>query len=326
MRRLSVLLVATILPVALGGSPAQAQGGADLRLSLSASQPSVIADQPVTFTIHVTNAGPDPADRTHVFDRIPADVLLSAWSEGGTYQPDKGRVAWKEGTVAPSQTVTESVTVTPIHPQDPLTDEARTRTSSDDPTTPNTEAADTQVEPEPGVEYVSVSDSGLTPSFHNVPLGSTVQWDCFGPSVHEITDAHGLGLFDTGSMTPISYARFTFDLSGEFRTQDLPEFPANAGKLVVPVQASPSSGALDTSYTVTWALSAPPAGLVEDVQIKPPGGVWTRWHSDQSTILQDAFVADAGAGTYAFRSRLRSIDTDARSRFGPPVKIDVAAS
>jgi hypothetical protein len=127
-------------------------------------------------------------------------------------------------------------------------------------------------------------------------------------------------------MTPISYARFAFDVSGEFRTQDLPEFPANAGKLVVPVQASPSSGALDTTYTVTWALSTPPAGLVEDVQIKRPAGVWTRWHSDQSATLQDDFVADAGAGTYAFRSRLRSVETGAHSRFGPPVTIDVAPS
>jgi uncharacterized repeat protein (TIGR01451 family) len=326
MGRLSILLLATILPLALGGSPAQAQGGADLQLSLSASQPTVIADQSITFTIQVNNAGPDPADRTHVFDRIPPDVLVSAWSAGGTYQPDKARVAWKEGTVAPSDTVTEYVTVTPIHPKDPLTDEARARTSSADPTIPNTESVDTQVEPEPGVEYVSVSDTGLTPSFHNLPLGNTMQWDCYGPSAHEITDAHGLGLFDTGLMTPISYERFTFALSGEFRTQDLPEFPANAGKLVVPVQVSPPSGALDTSYTVTWALSAPPAGLVEDVQIKRPGGVWMRWHSDQATMLEDAFVPDAGSGIYAFRSRLRNVDTDAHSRFGPPVAIDVAAS
>lgn len=324
MRRILIVLTMTVLPLVSAAPGALAQGGADLQLSLSASQPSVVADQPVTFTIELTNAGPDPAERTHVFDRIPPDVALTAVSDGGVYQPAKARVAWKEGTLAPSSTVTESVTLTPIHPQDPLTDEARARTSSTDPTTPNTMAADVRVDPEPGVAYVSVRDDAITPPFHDVQLGNTIQWDGFGPSIHEITDAHGLGLFDTGPMSPITYARFTFDVSGEFRTQDLPEFPSNAGKIVVPVQVSPSSGGLDTTYTVTWALSVPAAGLVQDVQIKRPGGAWTRWHSDQATTLGDAFVPDAGTGIYAFRSRLRDVDTEAHSRFGPPVTIDVA--
>src|SRR5438477_858678 len=219
MRRLPILLLMTVLPLIWAAAPARAQGVADLQLSLSPSQPSVVADQPVTFTIQLTNAGPDPASRTHMIDRIPLGVIVSAWSEGGVYRPDRREITWKVGTLAASGTVTEFVTLTPIHPQNPLADEAHAGTSSTDPTTPDAAVASTVVDPEPGVEYVSVRDSGLTPTFHNVPLGNTIQWDGYGPSIHEITDAHGLGLFDTGPMSPISYARFTFDVSGEIRTQ-----------------------------------------------------------------------------------------------------------
>jgi uncharacterized repeat protein (TIGR01451 family) len=324
MRRLCIVTAAVSLLLALAPVEAQAQGNADLQISLSASTPSLIANGSVTFTIGVTNVGPDPAEQVHVFDRVPADVIVEALSEGGTYQPTKNRVAWQEGTMAAQSSLSEWVTLTAIHPANPLIDEARARTSSADPSTPNTATADTRVDPEPGVEYVSVRDTGLTPPFHDVPLGGTVQWDNFGPSQHEITDAHGLGLFDTGLMTAVSYARYTFDVSGEIRTQDLPAFPLNAGKLVVPVEVSPTSGSIGTTYTVRWALSAPPSGLVEDVQIKRPGGVWTRWHSDQTTMLEAGFVPDAGAGTYAFRSRLRDPATDAHSRFGPPISIDVS--
>jgi uncharacterized repeat protein (TIGR01451 family) len=321
MKAALVLMLSAAAFTLFGAVPALAQGTADLSVSISAPG-SVTADQPLTFTLKVKNAGPDPAKHTHVFDPLPPDVILDAMSEGGAFDPATDRVIWREGTLAPSASLSEWATVTPIHPGT-VTDEARTTTSSIDPTTPDRASSQVTVQAEPGVEYISVRDTGVVPSFRDVPLGGVLQWDFFGPSVHQITDSQGLGFLDTGAIEPLNYSRFTFDVSGEIRTKDLDTFPANTGKIVIPVQVAPASGTVSSAFTVTWALSAPPAGLVEDVQIKRPGVAWTGWRRGQSTLLADIFQPDAGPGTYAFRSRLRNSVTGAFSRFGPPVTIEV---
>ncbi len=321
MKAALVLVLSAAAFTLFGAVPALAQGTADLSVSISAPG-SVTADQPLTFTLRVTNAGPDPAKHTHIFDPLPPDVILDAVSEGGAFDPVTDRVIWKEGTLAPSASLSEWATVTPIHPGT-VTDEARTTTSSIDPTTPDRASSHVTVQAEPGVEYISVRDTGVVPSFRDVPLGGVLQWDFFGPSVHQITDSQGLGFLDTGAIDPLNYSRFTFDVSGEIRTKDLDTFPANTGKIVIPVQVAPASGTVSSAFTVTWALSPPPAGLVEDVQIKRPGVAWTAWRRGQSTLLADTFQPDAGPGTYAFRSRLRNSSTGDFSRFGPPVTIAV---
>ncbi|MDP9295476.1 MAG: DUF11 domain-containing protein [Actinomycetota bacterium] len=321
MKAARVLVLSAIVFALSGAAPALAQGGADLSLSISAPG-SATADEPLTFTLRVTNAGPDAAKHTHVFDRLPPDVILTSTSVGGVFDPANDRIVWKEGTLAPSATVSEWVRVTPIHPGT-VTDEARVTTSSTDPTIPNRDSSDVTVQAQPGVEYIAVRDTGVVPSFRDVPLGGVLQWDFFGPSAHEITDAAGLGFLDTGAIAPVNYSRFTFDVSGEIRTKDLDTFPANTGKIVIPVQVAPVSGTVSSAFTVTWALSAPAAGLVEDVQIKRPGVDWTPWRRGESTLLEDTFQPDAGPGTYAFRSRLRNSSTGVFSRFGPPVTIAV---
>jgi uncharacterized repeat protein (TIGR01451 family) len=319
--RVALVVVLSMGVLATTASPALAIGEADVSISISAPA-SVTANSPVTFTLKATNAGPDAARHVHVYDNLPPDVILSATSEGGTFDAEKNRVVWAEGTLPASSSVSEWVTLTPIHPGT-VKDFARVTTSTSDPTTPEKASSEVTVGPEPGVKYVSVRDTGIAPSFRGVPLGDVVQWDFFGPSVHEISDAHGLGLLDSGPIAPVNYFRFSLDVSGEIRTQDLPAFPANTGKIVVPVQVSPASGSVHSSFTVTWALSAPPGGIVEDVQIKRPGESWSRWRHGESTLIEDTFRPDAGPGTYAFRSRLRDSTGDAESRFGPPVAIDV---
>jgi hypothetical protein len=102
-------------------------------------------------------------------------------------------------------------------------------------------------------------------------------------------------------------------------------YPDNAGKLVVPVQVSPTSGTQTDTYTITWATAPLPAGFVEDVQIKRPTDTkWQQWRHGTS-LLSDSFVPDAGLGNYAFRDRIRRSSNRNHSRFGPPVTIDVAS-
>jgi hypothetical protein len=233
-------------------------------------------------------------------------------------------VRWNLGAVGAGVTKTQTLSIQPIHPEFPLTNSASVTTTSPDPGSPNTVATDTEVDPQPGTHYVSVSDSGSTPFYRGLSLGDTIQWDFLGPSDHEITDSHGLGYLDTGLHAPVSYWRFTFDLSAELRTMDLGAFPSNLGKITVPPQVTPSAGTTADSFLVVWALQQPPPNIVEDVQIKRPGGTWVHWRHRQSLLTQDQFVPDAGPGIYAFRTRIRNVSNHAVSRFGPPVTIAVS--
>ncbi len=304
--------------------PFVVESSADLWLEVEESSDPVVAGSTLTYTVFVNNAGPLPASDTNVVDVLPSEVMFKSASDGGSYDPNTRRVTWHVGTVGADASVTIQLTVLPIHPEFPMTNVVSATTSSTDPGSPNDVEIDTTVDPEPGVRYVSVRDGGLTPSFRKVGLGETVQWDFFGPSTHEITDAHGLGLLDSGLRTPIDTYRFTFGQSAEIRTKDLAAFPLNNGKIVIPVQVDPPTGSETTSFLVRWALNEPPSGMVEDVQIKRPGGRWAHWHRGETTTLQVLFTPDAGPGVYSFRSRLRNPGDDARSRFGPPVSITVA--
>ena len=335
VKRLSVAATLTSVVVALCvQGTAHAAGTADLSVSLTPSSSPVTATTPLTYTISVTNKGPDVAEHTRVTDVPPTDVMILSVSGKGAYDAGTNTASWYVGPMDPGRTVTRYITIRPIHPKsDGITDTADASTSSLDQTMPNTVQDVTNVDPEPGVHYVAVrGDTGFTPSFHNVALGETVQWDVYGAATdapHDITDSHGLGLFDSGPIVPVNYFRYTFTLSGEVRTMDDPvNYPDNHGKLVVPVQVSPTSGTQTDSYTITWATAPLPTGFVEDVQIKRHAELadsrWQQWRHGTS-LLSDNFVPDAGPGTYAFRDRIRRSSNRNHSRFGPPVTIDVVS-
>jgi uncharacterized repeat protein (TIGR01451 family) len=326
MKRAVPVLVVGVLAVLLAPSPAFAcVCSADLTISATASSEPVTADAELTYTITVTNNGPDPADHTTIIDTLPPDVMFVSASGKGELNTavSPPQIRWYPATLENGESVVRSLVIRPIHP-DTITNSVTVTTSSTDPTVPDTAQTATTVVPEPGVQYISVRDDGLVPSFHEVPLGGTLQWDFFGPGVHEIMDAHGLGLIDTGPVQPVTYVRHTFNLSAEIRTMDV-GYPANNGKLVVPVEVSPSSGTTATTFTVQWALAPLPSRFVEDVQIKRPTA--TRWQPFRhaTSTLSAAFTPDAGAGTYAFRDRVRNQANDTHSRFGPPVEIQVSA-
>jgi uncharacterized repeat protein (TIGR01451 family) len=322
-----VLLV--LLPPATASA---APGTADLSVSVAPSAEPTTATADLTYTITVTNNGPDPAASTNVYDTLPPKVMLISIGGAGQYDPALNQVTWHLGILDAGRVKTRTVVIRPIHP-DQITNSVTVTTTSTDLTTPNTATTISNVVAEPGVEYVWVRDTGLQPRFHNVPLGGTIQWDFYGPGVHQITDSHGLELFDSGAVTPVNYFRYTFDLSAEVRTMDIgwldqPPDLQYTGKIVVPVDVSPSSGDLSTQFAITWALSALPPHFAEDVQIKRPGPapVWEKYHHDRgtTTVLGDTFTPDAGPGTYYFRDRVRNTRKKTHSRFGPPVPIVVS--
>jgi hypothetical protein len=87
------------------------------------------------------------------------------------------------------------------------------------------------------------------------------------------------------------------------------------GRIGVGLVVKPTSGTMQTSFTIRWGSSlALPPGVVTDVQVARPNvpGGWTDCRRGE-TGPSDTFVPDAGAGTYQFRVRVRSTVTGASS-------------
>ena len=155
---------------------------------------------------------------------------------------------------------------------------------------------------------VAVKDFSFTPSRANADQGDTVAWNFQGPSPHTATsrDANGtqdLGLFNSGVKSSGTYP-FVFKGAAVYKYR-CSLHPSMTGSVKVPVRASPASGTTSTTFTITWASGAPPSGFNYDVQIKRPGSTaFVDWKVNQ-TGTSSTFRADAGKGTYSFRSRIQ---------------------
>ena len=166
-------------------------------------------------------------------------------------------------------------------------------------------------------------DGGFVPSAHPVALGETVQWTFYGPSVHEVADHTGLGLFDSGPQGIVSFFRTTFTAAGVYSYTD-PLNPGLVGKISAPVVVTPANGTATTSFRITWASTPPAPGRVFDVQIRRPGATnYTDWVTG-TTATSSSFTPDAGRGTYLFRSRLRDAATGAKSGFSAGKAVTVS--
>lgn len=170
---------------------------------------------------------------------------------------------------------------------------------------------------------VSVTDSGFSPATSTVSFGSSVAWTF--PSTnhnnHTVTDSSGMGLFDSGSKAPGSSYVVTLTGAGSYSVVD--SLSAKTSTIKVTMTASPSTGRLTTTFTITWASVAPPAGYVEDIQIRRPGSTsYVDWRINQTTTTA-SFLPDGGTGTYSFRARLRNTANGKTSRWSPIASITV---
>jgi streptogramin lyase len=174
-----------------------------------------------------------------------------------------------------------------------------------------------------GTRYVLVRSLGFRPATRRTSQGTTIEWSFYGPTSQSVTDTTGLGLFDSGTRSFVSYYSFTFAGAGTYRYQDALH-PALTGAIAVPIAVSPHSGGTGTTFTVTWASAPPGAGRVFDVRIRRPGSPsYVDWRTGQ-TGTSATFVPDAGTGVYSFRARPRSSGTGARSGWSPAASIVVS--
>ena len=168
-----------------------------------------------------------------------------------------------------------------------------------------------------GVVYAPVTDTSITPSTIKPALGGTVQWNFLGPGTHSVSDASGLGLFDTGPITPVDYRTTTFTTSGITTVSD--PSTGHTASVAVPI-STPSTGTVGTPIQVTWATAPLPAGLVEDVQVLRPGtSTWARLMP--GTTAQSTQFTATSAGKYQFRARLRNPVGGASTKYSSPSSV-----
>jgi hypothetical protein len=150
---------------------------------------------------------------------------------------------------------------------------------------------------------IDVGDAASTPDDAPGGLGATAIWhfDAANTARHTVSDASGLGLFDSGLRPAGGSFTWTLAWAGSFRITDTPT--GNTSVIRAPLLAQPRSGGTTTPFAITWATTAPPGGDVLEVQIRRPGDAdFGDWQSG-SGITTD-FVPDAGAGDYFFRARV----------------------
>jgi len=258
--------------------------------------PPVVADGTMSFMVHVTNPGTAGQTGVTLTDTPPANTIFQS------AQPSQGScsgtttVSCALGSLAGGASATVTLVVTPIQPgtisnaASAVSNEASQVSSNQSGT----------VTAEPGVTYVSVGDSGFSPSFVTPPLGGIVQYNILGSASHDLSE-NMTGLFDTGPKAPVSYAREQFDAASWYTVTDSPSGRVASVRMS---PTGPSTGTVGTPVTITWAANPPPAAYVEDIQVLQPGSsTWVNWLTSQTGLSGNYTPPTAGA--YQFRARLR---------------------
>ncbi|MBI2237241.1 MAG: hypothetical protein HYU54_01770, partial [Actinobacteria bacterium] len=158
-----------------------------------------------------------------------------------------------------------------------------------------------------------------------VQRGQRVRWgfSYLNSYSHSATDTTGMAYFDSGYRAPNTVFLKTFIAAGTYpyKCKDLSHVPMT-GTIKVPVGALPASGALGTTFTITWASATAPAGFVYDVQIKFPGATsFTAWRT--GVTYKSTTFTPGRRGDFFFRARLRRTRTGKASGYSKAKKISV---
>lgn len=161
--------------------------------------------------------------------------------------------------------------------------------------------------PCPASGHVAAVDFAFVPSVKSVGQGGQVAWDFCTTTGHNVVDVTAMDLFDSGSgVLGDPPFEFVFVAAGQY-PYVCTFHPGMSGKVKVKMDVKPHSGLLATTFTITWASTSAPTGFSYDVQMRRPGS--DRWRSWKRAVSPPghSFHPDAGAGSYRFRSRLRSV-------------------
>ncbi|HLE44683.1 MAG TPA: hypothetical protein VJB36_11765, partial [Methylomirabilota bacterium] len=105
---------------------------------------------------------------------------------------------------------------------------------------------------------IRVGDAGFSRSSASVPPGSEVAFGMPARNAgrHSVTDDSGLGLFDSGPVSPGGSFLASFPGAGRYPLTDTET--GNGMVVRVPVRARPSAGAITDTFRILWAGGPPP--------------------------------------------------------------------
>jgi uncharacterized repeat protein (TIGR01451 family) len=298
----------------------------DLSITTADSPDPVPADSNLTYTEAVSDSG-DTASGVTVTDAIPSNVIFRSATASQGSCTGTTTVTCNLGTMTAGSTATITIVVTPIAPG--TLSNAATVSPTDGTPADNSSTASTTVAAQKKTQYVSVTDSGFSPTTTSGAQGTTVQRNFFGPSANSIVDSTGLGLFASGTITPVNYFRFQYTAAGTYKVVDA---LSHGATVKIALQVSPSSGSTSMIFTVTWASANPPSGDVFDARVAycsvtPCSPSYRSWHTGVTTtsgFFGSGDPAWHGAGTYFLQARLRNSASGKASGWSDAKKITVS--
>jgi len=304
----------------------------DLSVTATAGPTSLFAGKQLTYSVTAANGGPQSADLVTVAGSLPPFiVLVSATGPQGACSVATGgggvqTVSCPVGTLATGGQANVKVVVQPMVPGPATGSFAVSGNVFDANPANNTVSPSSTVNPAKKTFYSSIPDTGFSPSAIPISLGTSVMWSVPGGDIwgHTATDATGYPtpLFASGLMDPGGFFSYVPYSAGTFTVND--DDTNHTCSLQIAPTTSPSKGTTTTTFAITWATQAAPAGFVYDVQIKRPHQNFADWLLG-TTGPGSTFVPDVGTGKYAFRARLVSTAPGGvASQYSPGKSINVS--
>jgi hypothetical protein len=146
--------------------------------------------------------------------------------------------------------------------------------------------------------------------------GATVTWivNASDTADHRVVDGSGLGLYDSGRLSPGQTFSYQFAGAGTYPVTD--PLAGGSGAVEIPVQVSTRTGSVGDEFTIQAASGPLPPGVRVQVQISKNAGAFRSWRSGAVNL----WTATA-RGSFAFEGRVVRSSDGVSSEWSPPVSI-----
>jgi hypothetical protein len=173
---------------------------------------------------------------------------------------------------------------------------------------------------------IAIQDEGFLPELASGGMGDIFEWTNDGKEYHSVTESSGLGLWDSqvvrGKRSHNPETWWTrIPWAGTYIYRDM--VSGFEGIIEIPDRVAEPSPERD-QVNMELGIEPPPEGTGFDIQLKAGDGEWKTVHEgiQDTRITMDSLLS----GSYAVRSRLRSLDTTepaAVSGWSPPAFFDI---
>jgi plastocyanin len=167
---------------------------------------------------------------------------------------------------------------------------------------------------------VTIADFAFSPSSLKVAQGATLNWYNSDCCTHTSTENSPLSLWDTGYIPSGSTSSSVALLAAGSYPYHCAIHTLMTAVVKVPIKASPSTGSVSTTFTITLA-SATQSGFTYDIQKKVGTGSFAVW---KTGVTSRTKTFTGSVGTYSFRSRLHRTTSGATSGWSPAKKITIS--